>query len=78
MVYDHRDGLGEKPRRSAMASTKKTARLGRQDKSADRGRTHVVGKIEEFTNVTNTRCWRFRQIMQAFQCTARQPLILLP
>ena len=40
---------------------------GRQDKSADRGLAHVVGKIEEFTNVTNTGCWRSRQIMQAFQ-----------
>ena len=43
------------------------AQLRRQDKSADRGLAHVVGKIEEFTNVTNTRCWRFLQIVQAFQ-----------
>jgi hypothetical protein len=27
----------------------------------------VVGKIEEFTNVTNTSCWRLLQIVQAFQ-----------
>ena len=31
------------------------------------GAAHVVGRIEEFTNVTNPRCWRFRQIVQAFQ-----------
>jgi hypothetical protein len=66
------------PTNAQLRLTPTNAQLRRQDKSADRGRTHVVGKIEEFTNVTNTRCWRFRQIMQAFQCTARQPLILLP
>ena len=27
----------------------------------------MVGKIEEFTNATDTRCWRFLQIVQAFQ-----------
>ena len=40
---------------------------GRQGKRPAVGAAHVVGRIEEFTNVTNTRCWRFRQIVQAFQ-----------
>jgi hypothetical protein len=43
-----------------------------QDKSADGGRAHVVGKIEEFTNVTNTGCWRFRQIVERFQSSERR------
>jgi hypothetical protein len=37
----------------------------------------VVGKIEEFTNVTNTRCWRFLQIVQAFQDFERRRFELL-
>jgi len=40
---------------------------GRQGKRPAVGAAHVVGRIEEFTNVANTRCWRFRQIVQAFQ-----------
>ena len=40
---------------------------GRQGKRPAVGAAHVVGRIEEFVNVTNTRCWRFLQIVQAFQ-----------
>jgi hypothetical protein len=40
---------------------------GRQGKRPALGAAHVVGKIEESTNATNTRCWRFLQIVQAFQ-----------
>lgn len=43
------------------------ARLGRQGKRPALGSAYVVGKIEEFTNATNTRCWRSLQIVQAFQ-----------
>jgi hypothetical protein len=46
-------------------------RLGRQGKRPACGAAHVVGKIEEFTNVINTRCWRFGQIVQAFQSFER-------
>ena len=49
----------------------RNATHGRQDKSADCGLAHVVGKIEEFINVANTGCWRFRQIMQEFQSFER-------
>jgi len=45
----------------------RTPTNGRQGKRPAVGAAHVVGRIEEFTNVTNTRCWRFRQIVQAFQ-----------
>ena len=40
---------------------------GLQGKRPAVGAAHVVGKIEKFTNVINTRCWRFGQIVQAFQ-----------
>ncbi len=45
---------------------------GRQGKRPGYGAAHVVGKIEEFTNVTNTRCWRFLQIVQRFQSSERR------
>ena len=44
---------------------------GRQGKRPARGPAHVVGKIEEFVNAANTRCWRFLQIAQEFQCCER-------
>jgi hypothetical protein len=40
---------------------------GRQGKRPAFDAAYVVGKIEEFTSVTNTGCWRFLQIMQTFQ-----------
>ena len=40
---------------------------GRQGKRPALGAAHVVGKIEKFTNATNTGCWRFLEIVQAFQ-----------
>ena len=45
---------------------------GRQGKRPALGAAHVVGKIEEFTNVTNTRSWRFLQIVQRFQSSERR------
>ena len=50
------------------------ARLGRQGKRPALGPAHVVGKIEEFANVANTPCWRFRQIVQGFQASERRRL----
>jgi hypothetical protein len=44
---------------------------GRQGKRPARGPAHVVGKIDEFVNAANTRCWRFLQIAQEFQCCER-------
>jgi hypothetical protein len=38
----------------------------------------VVGKIEEFTIATNTGCWRFLRIVQAFQSfDRRRPELLM-
>ena len=37
---------------------------GRQGKRPALGAAHVVGKIEEFANAANTRCWRFLQIVR--------------
>jgi hypothetical protein len=45
---------------------------GRQGKRPAFGATYVVVKIEEFTNAINTRCWRFLQIVQAFQGLQRR------
>ena len=44
---------------------------GRQGKRPALGPAHVVGKIEEFANAANTRCWRFPRIVQEFQRSAR-------
>ena len=50
---------------------------GRQGKRPAFGAAYVVGKIEEFTNATNTGCWRFVQIVQAFQGFERRRSELL-
>lgn len=57
---------------TASAGLTLTARLGRQGKSAASGQAHVVGKTEEFAHVTNTPCWRFRQIVERFQSSDRR------
>jgi hypothetical protein len=46
---------------------------GRQGKRPAFGAAHVVGKTEEFAHVTNTPCWRFRQIVERFQSSDRRP-----
>ncbi len=45
---------------------------GRQGKRPALGAAHAVGKIEEFANITSTRCWRFVQIDQRFQSSERR------
>jgi hypothetical protein len=50
----------------------KNPTIGRQGKRPAFGAAHVVGKIEEFTHVTNTPCWRFRQIVERFQSSDRR------
>lgn len=40
---------------------------GRQGKRPALGPAHMVGRIEEFAALANTRCWRFHQIVQGFQ-----------
>jgi Transglycosylase SLT domain len=45
---------------------------GRQGKRPAVGAAHVVGKIEEFTNVTNIHCRRFLQIAERFQSSERR------
>ena len=44
---------------------------GRQGKRPALWAAHVVGRIEEFANITSTRCWRFLQIVQEFQRSER-------
>ena len=45
---------------------------GRQGKRPASGAAYVVGKIEEFTDTRDPRCWRFLQIVQAFQGLQRR------
>lgn len=45
---------------------------GRQDKSADLGRAHVVGCIEFFEHYQMTTCWRLARIFQRFQRSERR------
>jgi hypothetical protein len=50
----------------------KNPTTGRQGKRPAFGAAHVVGKTEEFAHVTNTPCWRFRQIVERFQSSDRR------
>jgi hypothetical protein len=51
---------------------------GRQGKRPARGPAYVVGRIEEFADATGTPCWRFPQIVQAFQGFERRRSDLPP
>jgi hypothetical protein len=50
----------------------KNPTIGRQGKRPAFGAAHVVGETEEFAHVTNTPCWRFRQIVERFQPSDRR------
>ena len=45
---------------------------GRQDKSADLGRAHVVGFVEFLEHCQMTTCWRAFRIFQRFQRSERR------
>jgi hypothetical protein len=45
---------------------------GRQDKSADLGRAHVVGCVEFFQYCKIATCWRVARIFQPFQRSRRR------
>jgi len=45
---------------------------GRQDKSADLGRAHVVGRVRFFWDWTNRADWRLRHKVQGIQRTERR------
>jgi hypothetical protein len=45
---------------------------GRQDKSADLGRAHVVGCVEFFQYCKITTCWRVARIFLRFQRSRRR------
>lgn len=55
---------------------------GRQDKSADLGRAHVVGRVRFFGDWTNRAYWRLRHKVHGIQRTERRHLpfggLLLP
>jgi hypothetical protein len=45
---------------------------GRQDKSADLGLAHVVGRVRFFGDWTNRAYWRLRHKVQGIQRTERR------
>jgi hypothetical protein len=44
---------------------------GLQDKSADRGRAHVIGRIGVFPHLPSLRCRRFTAILKRIQSAER-------
>lgn len=44
---------------------------GRQGKRPASGAAYVVGKIEDFANITDTPCWRSLRFSQQNQCATR-------
>jgi hypothetical protein len=64
------EGFGEGLKIARRQSTNPTN--GRQGKRPAVGAAHVVGKIEQFVNVSKTSCWRFRQIAERFQLSERR------
>jgi hypothetical protein len=77
-VRSHRDVAGKRTRLGVGAGERRRPTHGRQGKRPALGAAHVVGKIEEFTTTTNTGCWRFLRIVQAFQSfDRRRPELLM-
>ncbi|AGK59769.1 hypothetical protein HYPDE_40503 [Hyphomicrobium denitrificans 1NES1] len=67
---------GKRTRSAVGAGERRRPTHGRQGKRPALGAAYVVGKIEEFTDTRDTRCWRFLQIVQTFQGFARRRLEL--
>ena len=69
---------GKRTRSDVDAGERRRPTHGRQGKRPAFGAAYVVGKIEEFANATDTPCWRFPQIVQAFQGFERRRSDLPP
>ena len=67
---------GKRTRSDVDAGERRRPTHGRQGKRPAFGAAYVVGKIEEFTDIRDPRCWRFLQIVQTFQGFARRRLEL--
>jgi hypothetical protein len=76
-VQSHRGVAGRRTLLGVGAGERRRPTHGRQGKRPARGAAYVVGKIEEFTNAANTRCWRYLQIVQAIQSVGRRRSELL-
>jgi hypothetical protein len=63
------EGFGEGLKVAKKQSTNPTN--GWQDKSADRGRAHVVGRVRLFDHCGSLPCRRFSPIPQPFQYPER-------
>jgi hypothetical protein len=75
-IRSHQGVADKRTRLDVRAGERRRPTHGRQGKRPAFGAAYVVGKIDESTNGTNTRCWRFLQIVQAFQGFARRRLEL--
>ena len=73
-LRSHRGVAGKRTRLDVGAGGRRRPTHRRQGKRPACGAAYVVGKIEEFTNATNTCCWRSLQIVQVFQGLQRRRL----
>ena len=77
-VLSDRGVADKRTRLDVRAGERRRPTHRRQGKRPALGAAHVVGKVEKFTNATNTGCWRFLQIVQAFQGFERRRSDLRP
>jgi len=77
-VLSDRGVADKRTRLDVRAGERRRPTHRRQGKRPALGAAHVVGKVEKFTNGTNTGCWRFLQIVQAFQGFERRRSDLRP
>jgi hypothetical protein len=68
----HRRLAGFRARLSVGQGVQGNTTNGRQDKSADLGRAHVVGRVRFFGDWTNRAYWRLRHKVQGIQRTERR------
>jgi hypothetical protein len=68
----HRSLAGFRARLSVGQGVQGNTTNGRQDKSADLGRAHVVGRVSFFWDWTNRAYWRLRHKVQGIQRTERR------
>ena len=68
----HRSLAGFRARLSVGQGVQGNTANRRQDKSADLGRAHVVGRVRFFGDWTNRAYWRLRHKVQGIQRTERR------
>jgi hypothetical protein len=71
MYEGTRYGPPQHPQRTVQGPDAYNTTNGRQDKSADLGQAHVVGRVRFFWDWTNRADWRLRYKVQRIQRTER-------